>query len=151
MHTIKINHQNREDYKLVKLIMGLKGSGKTKLMIELIRKAEEEEAGDVVCIEKGEKLRYDIPYKIRLVEASQYDFDGYDYLKGFISGMYSANYDITHIFIDSVMKIIGVDYDERADEFLTWCEKFAKRENVKFTFTFSADISLATEKTKSYF
>ena len=131
--------------------MGLKGSGKTKNLIEMIRKAEEEEDGDVVCIEKGEKLRYDIPYKVRLVEASQYDFDGYDYLKGFISGLYSANYDITHIFIDSVLRIINTEYDDRADDFLKWCEKFAKRENVKFTITFSTDVSLASEACKKYF
>ena len=131
--------------------MGLKGSGKTKSLIEMIRLAEDEEPGDVVCIEKGEKLRYDIPYKVRLVEASQYDFDGYDYLKGFISGLYSANYDVTHIFIDSVLKIIGVEYDENADEFLTWCEKFAAREGIKFTLTFSTDVSLASEHSKKYF
>ena len=135
---------------MVKLIMGLKGSGKTKNLIEMIRKAEEEEPGDVVCIEKGEKLRYDIPYKIRLVEASQYDFYGYDFLKGFISGMYSANYDITHIFIDSVLRILGVDYDERADDFLDWCAEFNKREDVKFTVTFSADIALASDNSKKY-
>jgi len=136
---------------LVKLIMGLKGSGKTKNLIELIRKAEEIEPGDVVCIEKGEKIRYDIPYRVRLVEASHYDFGGYDYLKGFISGLYSANYDITHIFIDSVLKIIGASYDEGADDFLVWCEDFAKRENIKFTITFSADVSLATDTAKKYF
>ena len=136
---------------MVKLIMGLKGSGKTKCFLEMIRIAEEEEPGDVVCIEKGEKLRYDIPVKIRLIDASQYDFDGYDFLKGFISGLYSANYDITHIFIDSVLKILNTPYDDRADDFLQWCEQFSKRENVKFTVTFSADINLASEKSKMYF
>ena len=136
---------------MVKLIMGLKGSGKTKILIEMIRSAGEVEAGDVVCLEKGEKLRYDIPFKIRLVDTTQYDFDGYDFLKGFICGLYSANYDITHIFIDSALKIINVSYDERADDFLDWCAEFAEREDVKFTMTFSADISLASEKSKSYF
>jgi hypothetical protein len=131
--------------------MGLKGSGKTKNLIELIRKASEEEHGDIVCIEKGEKLRFDIPYTVRLVEASQYDFDGYDYLKGFVSGLYSANYDITHIFIDSVLKIIGCDYDEKLEDFLTWCEKFAERENVKFTITISVDVILATDGVKRFF
>ena len=136
---------------MVKVIMGLKGSGKTKSLIDKIRIAEEVETGDIVCMEKGEKLRYDIPYKIRLIDTSQYDFDSYEFLKGFICGLYCANYDITHIFIDSVLKIIGVKYNEKADEFLEWCEEFANRENVKFTFTFSADVSLATEKTKFYF
>ena len=136
---------------MVKVIMGLKGSGKTKQLIELIHKAEKEEDGDVVCIEKGKKLRYDIPYTVRLVDSSQYDFNGYDYFKGFISGLYSANYDITHIFIDSMLKIIGTKYDEKADEFLLWCEKFAGRENVKFTIMISVDVLLATDKIKKYF
>ena len=130
--------------------MGLKGSGKTKKLIEMIRIAEEVENGDIVCIEKGEKLRYDLPYKIRLVEASLYDFDSYDFLKGFICGLYSANYDITHIFIDSVLRIIGVNYDDKADDFLQWCEEFSARENVKFTVSFSADISLASDRIKKY-
>ena len=137
--------------KLVKLIMGLKGSGKTKQLIELVNKAVEEENGDVVCLEKGTKLTYDIPYKVRLIEASNYDFDGYDFLKGFISGLYSANYDITHIFIDSVLKIINSGVDAGTEDFFDWCEEFSERENVKFTMTISADIALATEKIRKYF
>jgi len=131
--------------------MGLKGSGKTKQLLDLVHKAINEEHGDVVCIEKGAKLKYDIPYKVRLIEASDYDFDNYDFLRGFISGLHSANYDITHIFIDSVLRIIGVGVDERADEFFRWCESFSQRENVKFTITVSADIALATDEMKKYF
>ena len=136
---------------MVKLIMGLKGSGKTKQLIGLVHKAVEEEHGDVVFIEKGAKLTYDIPHKVRLIETSQYSFDGYDFLKGFISGIHSANYDITHIFIDSVLKIIGVDVDAGAEDFLDWCENFSQREHVKFTLTFSADINLATDRIRKYF
>ena len=136
---------------MVKLIMGLKGSGKTKTLIELIHSAVEEERGDVVCVEKGAKLTYDIPYKVRLVDSSRYDFSGYECLKGFICGLCSANYDITHIFFDSVLKIIGTDYDDRAVEFLEWCEGFSERENVSFTVTYSVDISMACEKLRKYF
>jgi len=131
--------------------MGLKGSGKTKNLIELINKAAEEEAGDVVCIEKGSKLTYDIPYKVRLIDTSHYDFTGYDYLKGFINGLYSANYDITHIFIDSVLKIIGTGIDDDTEEFLSWCESFGEREDIKFTIMLSIDITLATDGLKKYF
>ena len=137
--------------KLVKIIMGLKGSGKTKQLIDLVHKAIDEEQGDVVCIERGAKLTYDIPHKVRLIEASQYEFGGYDFLKGFISGLHSANYDITHIFIDSVLSIIGAGIDERADSFFEWCEKFGAREHLKFTITVSADVSLASDKMKRYF
>jgi len=136
---------------LVKIIMGLKGSGKTAQLTELVRKAVEEEHGDVVCIEQGSRLRYDIPYQVRLIEASQYEFDGYDFLKGFISGLHSANYDITHIFIDSVLRIIGALVDGQAEDFFDWCASFSDREGVKFTLTVSADITLATDRIKKYF
>ena len=136
---------------MVKLIMGVKGSGKTKLLIELVHKAIDEEHGDVVFIEKGAKLTYDIPHKVRLIEASQYEFSGYDFLKGFISGLHSANYDITHIFIDSVLRIIGAGVDEKAEDFFDWCEDFSVREHVRFTITVSADIALATDRIRKYF
>jgi len=136
---------------MVKVIMGLKGSGKTKQLIELVHNAIEDERGDVVCIEKGAKLTYDIPHKVRLIEASQYQFDGYVFIKGFICGLHSANYDITHIFIDSLLKITGRDFDGDLEEFLNWCEEFGKREHVKFTITVSADASQATEGMKKYF
>ena len=91
---------------MVRVIMGVKGTGKTKQMIELINSAVHSENGNVVCIERGPKLTYDIHYKIRLVEASHYDIKSYDFLKGFISGLYAGNYDITHVFIDSLTKIV---------------------------------------------
>ena len=136
---------------MVKIIMGLKGSGKTKQLIDLINTAVEEEHGDIVCIEKGSKLTYDISYKVRLVEASMYEFEGYHFLKGFICGLHSANYDITHIFIDSVLRIIGAEVDSKAEDFFDWCEGFGIRENVKFTLTVSADIGLATDRIRKYF
>ena len=136
---------------MVKVLMGLKGSGKTKQMIEMVKEAIGDEAGDVVVIERGTKLKHDIPHTVRLIDTSLFKFGNYEYIKGFISGVFSANYDITHIFIDSVTKILGMDYDEEMDEFLKWCEEFSKSENVKFTLTISADLSLATEGMKKYF
>ena len=136
---------------MVKLIMGLKGSGKTKQLVQLVRKAVDEEHGDIVFIERSAKLTYDIPYMVRLIDASQYGFDGYDFLKGFISGLHSANYDITHIFIDSVLQIIKKEVDDDAEDFFEWCEKFSKKEHAKFTITISEDIAKATERIKKYF
>jgi len=136
---------------MVKILVGLKGSGKTKQLIELIHKAIDEEQGDVVVIEKGAKLTYDIPHKARLIDSSQYDFDGYDFFKGFISGLNSANYDITHIFVASLLKITRTELDEKTEAFLKWCDEFSKRENLKFTFTVSAETSRASDEIKKYF
>ena len=136
---------------MVKIIMGLKGSGKTKQLLDLVHKAIDTEHGDLVCIEKGSKLIYDIPHKVRLIEASYYQFDGYSFLKGFICGLHSANYDITHIFIDSVLRILGVGVDDKAEDFFEWCERFSEAEHVNFTITVSADISMATDRIRKYF
>ena len=67
---------------MIRVIMGKKGSGKTKQMIDMINNAVQTEHGNVVCIERGSKLTYDIHYQIRLVEASSYDIDSYATLKG---------------------------------------------------------------------
>ena len=136
---------------MVRVIMGIKGTGKTKQMIELINSAVHSENGNVVCIERGPKLTYDIHYKIRLVEASQYDMSSYDFLKGFISGLYAGNYDTTHIFIDSLTKIVGAECDVETEKFLDWLNKFGEQHNIKFTITISDDASLAPEGVKKYF
>ncbi len=137
---------------MVRVIMGVKGTGKTKQMIELINTAVQNEHGNVVCIERGPKLTYDINYKIRLVEASHYEMKSYDFLKGFISGLYAGNYDITHIFIDSLTKIVPSEATDMAvEDFLDWLNKFGEDNNIKFTVTISADTSLATDGVKKYF
>ena len=137
---------------MVRVIMGVKGTGKTKQMIELINSAVHSENGNVVCIERGPKLTYDIHYKIRLVEASQYDMSSYEFMKGFISGLYAGNYDITHVFIDSLTKIVGVDMTDRTtEEFLDWLNRFSEKNSIKFTVTISADAELAPEGIKKYF
>ncbi|MDR1299102.1 MAG: hypothetical protein LBJ84_02480 [Oscillospiraceae bacterium] len=136
---------------MVKVIMGLKGTGKTKQLIELVRKAAEVEDGSVICMEKSPKLTYDIPHTVRLIEMDDYSVNGYDYMKGFISGLHAANYDMTHIFIDSLLRIVGRDVDGDTAPFLDWCDSFGKRENVKFTMMISADTALAGEGIKKYF
>ncbi|HHX58072.1 MAG TPA: hypothetical protein GX710_08660 [Clostridiales bacterium] len=97
---------------MIKLITGKKGTGKTKVLIDLINEAVKTTTGDLVCIEKGEKIRYDISYKVRLVDTERFGISGYDSLYGFIAGMLAGNYDIKEIFIDSVLKIGGADFDE---------------------------------------
>ena len=136
---------------MIGVMMGKKGSGKTKQMIEMINNAVQTEHGNVICIEKGNKLTFDIHYQIRLVESSQYDIANYTALKGFISGLYAGNYDITHIFIDSLTKIVGGECDNQTEQFLDWLNNFGEQHNIKFTITISDDASLAPEGVKKYF
>ena len=136
---------------MIRVIVGKKGSGKTKQVIEMINSAVDTEHGNVVCIEKGEKLMLDISHKIRLVEASEYDIADYTAMKGFISGLYAGNYDITHIFIDSLTKIIGAEVNFETEKFLDWLNNFSQKNGIKFTITISDDESLATDGIKKYF
>lgn len=136
---------------MVKVIMGRKGTGKTKQMIDLINSAINNEHGNVVCIEKGRKLTYDINSQIRLVETETYNLDTFEVMRGFISGLYAGNFDITHIFIDSLCKVVPSDCGPELDAFLSWLDGFAERNNIKFTISISADESLASDDVKKYF
>jgi hypothetical protein len=136
---------------MLKIIMGLKGSGKTGQLIELVNRAASEESGSVVCIEKGARLTYDIPHSVRLIDSTEFDFDGYDFLKGFISGLRSSNYDITHIFFDSVLRIIDKSYDAQAEEFFQWVEDYGSKTGIKFTMMVSAEKTLASENVSKFF
>ena len=133
---------------MIRVIMGKKGSGKTKQMIDMINNAVQTEHGNVVCIERGSKLTYDIHYQIRLVEASSYDIDSYATLKGFVSGLYAGNYDITHIFIDSLCKIVPGPCNNETEKFLDWLNAFGEKHGIKFTITISDEPDLAPEGIK---
>ena len=130
---------------MVRMIMGVKGSGKTKQLIELINNAAKDEPGNVVCIEANRNMTYDIHYHIRLIDAQEYKLNNYDLFRGFISGLCAGNYDITHVFIDNLCKTVGREVDAETETFLNWLDVFGEKNNVKFTVTVSADPSLATE------
>ena len=135
---------------MVRLIMGEKGTGKTKMLIELINSAAEKETGNVVCIEAKSTMTYDVNHEVRLLSASEYELADYTAMKGFVSGLYAGNYDISHISIDNLFKIVGGNCDHEADSFLAWLERFSNKCGVKFTVSVSADPSLATEEMRSY-
>lgn len=135
---------------MVKLIMGLKGSGKTKSLVELVKKAVEEENGNVVCLEKDKNLTYDIPYTVRLIHARDYKFGSFEFFKGFISGLHAANYDITDIFIDNFFKMFNDPEEKQIEELLQKLDAFGEKENIKFTISATIDPSTVGENIKKY-
>ena len=134
---------------MIQVIMGLKGSGKTKKLLDAIQTAIAEANGDVVCIEYGKKLTYDVNYRVRLVDSQEYGIATPDMLKGFLSGLHAGNFDITNVYIDNLYKTIGSD---RAvgEEFILWCAKFAEVNNMNITVTVSDDVALASDAIKAY-
>lgn len=135
---------------MVRLIMGVKGSGKTKQLIELINNAAKDEPGNVVCIEANRNMTYDIHYHIRLIDADEYKLNSYEMFSGFISGLCAGNYDISHVFIDNLCKTVGREVDKDTELFLDWLDVFGEKNNIKFTVTISADLGLATDGMKKY-
>ena len=134
---------------MIHVIMGLKGSGKTKKMIDAIQAAVAEDHGSVVCIEYGKKLTYDVSYKVRLCDSKEYGINSVEMLKGFLSGLHAGNFDITDVFIDNLYKTIGQD-KAAAEEFVAWCAKFAADNNMEITMTISEDPATASEAMKQY-
>ena len=94
---------------MIKLFIGGKGSGKTKTLIEMVNNAVNTSNGNVICIEKGDKLIHDITYKARLIDTDAYAVADAEALYGFIAGILASNSDITDIFVDSALKIVGND------------------------------------------
>ena len=135
---------------MVKLIMGLKGSGKTKTLVDLVRDTVEQGKGDVVVIEKERKLTYDIPYQARLIEAGAYDIGTYEFLRGLICGIHAGNYDIEHFFIDNFYKLVEDKSDEALVSFVKWLEKFSQSEKVEFVISISADPEAVSEEIKQF-
>jgi len=134
---------------MIHVIMGLKGSGKTKKLIDAINECLATATGDVVCIEYGKKLTYDVNYRVRLVDSEEYGISNPDMLKGFLSGLHAGNFDITNVFIDNLYKTIGSDR-AAAEEFVAWCAKFAEVNSMNITITVSDDPAEASETMKQY-
>lgn len=136
---------------MVKLIMGLKGSGKTKQLVQDINNAVKDETGSIVCIEKGTKLRYDIDMHIRLIDFQEYKLLGsLQFLKGFISGLHAGNFDISHVFIDSFYKLVENAGVAELEDFVLWCERFGKANDLSFTVVVSEDPANATDALKAF-
>lgn len=135
---------------MVKIIMGLKGTGKTKTLIDSVNTAARADHGSVICIEKGPKLTYDVSHKARLINVEEYNVDNYERFLGFVNGIIAGNFDITDIFIDSITKICGNNTDMQSLlTFIEGIEKSAKDINVMMTV--SADVADAPEEIKKYF
>lgn len=120
---------------MIKLIIGKKGSGKTKKLVDMVNAAAEVSLGNVVCIEKGDTLTYSVTHKARLVDSESYAISGYNEYFGMLAGIKAGNHDVTHIFGDATLRIGGRNYDELSDFFY----RLKSIEDVEFVFTVSCD------------
>ena len=135
---------------MITIHIGLKGIGKTKKLIDEVNGALENEKGNVVCIAEGNRLMHDIKRGVRLIDTGSFEISNFDNLIGFISGIISRDFDITHIFIDSVLKIVPAETISGMDKFVAALEFLTEKYNVAFTVMISATPEDAPESIKKY-
>lgn len=123
---------------MIKIHIGLKGSGKTKKLIEAVNNAVNVENGNVVCITDGNRLIHDIDRKVRMINTEDFNIKNFDMFEGLICGLIAQDYDITHIFIDSVFKSVPNGDMNSIEEFISDLEKLAGAFNVSFTMMVSS-------------
>ncbi len=134
---------------MLKLIVGKKGSGKTKLLIEGVNAAAKESKGNVVCVERGMKLRYDLSLQVKLINIEEYRVEGYGELYGFLAGLTAGNYDITDIYVDGLFKICPRDYSAM-EKFFEKVASLTIPHNVNLIFTVSAEAEELPVSVKKY-
>lgn len=134
---------------MLKLIVGNKGTGKTKALVNAVNEAVNVSKGNVICIEKDLKLTFDLNHKARLVVSDEYGISGFDMFYGFITGLLAGNYDITDIFVDTTLKIGGRDIPA-FENMITKLVERLKQSEVNITFTVSCDKSELSDATMQY-
>ena len=134
---------------MLKLMIGVKGTGKTKTLIEMVNTATKESNGAVVCIEKGDKLRYDIKYQARLINTKEFMINDAQALYGFVAGILASNHDVTELFIDSALKICNED---RAafEKLLVELDELVEKTETNLFITSSMPVEEASDTIRKY-
>ncbi len=135
---------------MIKIHIGLKGSGKTKKLIDDVNNALTQEKGNVVCITEGNRLMHDLDRNARMVNTEQFDIKNFDMFEGLLCGIIAQDFDVTHIFIDSVFKSVPSADMSTIDNLIKAIEKLEEKFDVSFTLMVSAEESSATELVKKY-
>ena len=134
---------------MLKLIIGVKGTGKTKVLIDMVNSAMDATKGDVVCIEKGAQLRFDIKPAVRLVDSEEYLINDAATLYGFIAGMLASNHDVTDLFVDGTLRICNRDM-AAFEELLTKLDSLLEKVDVNVTMTVSMPTEELTDTIRKY-
>ncbi len=134
---------------MINVIIGEKGTGKTKYLVDHVNNAVKDEPGNIVFVGKTNRLMCDLNHAVRYITTEDFDIVDYEVLFGFVGGIVSSNYDISHIFIDSIWKIVVAE-EKGFDKFIEELEKFSEKNKINFTIAISAGKDRAPEYLKKY-
>ena len=134
---------------MIRLLMGAKGTGKSKILISWISESVNTEEGSVVCIVKDDRYNYSVEHSARLINAQEFSINGAKELYGFLCGVISMNFDVSHIFIDSITTVMKSSITD-IDDVLPYLEKLSDKFSINFTVIVSGDKTEATDSMKKY-
>ncbi len=134
---------------MINVIIGEKGTGKTARLIEAVHTAEQSATGSVVFVNKGKRHVLDLSHTVRLVDTEEYALSSYEEFFGFICGILSQNYDIAHIFVDSITKIVNDDM-AAFEKFLDRIAPIADASNAEIQIILSMDPAVVADGIKKY-
>ncbi len=135
---------------MIQVILGDKGSGKTKRLIDLTNEALKQEHGNIIFIDDDKRYMYDLRHEIRFVDASEYPAAhkcaAHEFL-AFLSGMMSADFDLSLVAIDAFKKLVKTELDsEEMSDFFAQLEVLSTAHQCNFVFS----INCATEEAPEY-
>ncbi len=134
---------------MVELLIGTKGTGKTKVLLDNVNAAVSTAEGNVVFISNNTSQNmYNITSKVRMADTSDFEIGSWDAFFGFICGIISGNFDITNIFVDGTLKIVK-DLDG-FESFLAKLDDASKKFDINFELSVSVDADSAPEYIKKY-
>ena len=135
---------------MIKVIVGSKGSGKTARLVDDLNLQAYSDAANVVCIERGRRLDRLVKYQIRLVDISEYPITGFRELLAFIAGISAKDYDLTHIYVDSIFKVANDTSMINLEKFLADLEGFTEKNNFNVTIILSAEPEALPESVRRF-
>ena len=135
---------------MIKLIVGLKGVGKTAQLVDEMNLQAVDKSKDAVCIVRGKRLETQVKPQIRLIDISEYPTKGYREFLSFLAGICAKDYDLTDIYIDSISKVADAGENDQITEFLSLLEPFANSNNVNFTIILSEDPNKISAEVSKY-
>lgn len=123
---------------MINLIIGKKGSGKTKKLVELSNQLTAKTTGNVVVISNEKKLTFDLSHKVRLISTDEYGISDFCGLYGFICGICAGNYDVTDILVDSIYAIDDIDKNDLIS-FIEKLNSICDKNNINLTLGLSLE------------
>lgn len=134
--------------RMVQLIVGNKGKGKTKFLLEKVNNDVKEAVGSVVYLDKSPKHMYELNNKVRLIDVSDYMIENTDGFLGFVSGIISQDHDLQQMYFDSFLKIAKTEAKDMASV-VEKLDKISSKFGVDFVVSVSADEEDLPEAVKS--